>query len=413
MLGNKAFPTVDMTTIRAVGTKDHWNLCNDFHKMQNSSYSTHKIMIDKGEGLPPEAAYAWRHAQRDSPYLYVDSELSNPVLKRLELQDTIYEYVGAFHIATNETSLRQRLDHLGLKPVGGPALETAFRYLLEEASCLEGSELEQHRIAARTFMAFLRDGYPALYGVVSEQYSIAVRQLYSDEVRDLPRWANQGIYQLNAVEQALEIVCLMWQSNPLNYGGQQGSTTRRDHQQFPPLSVLTAISTATSTPAPAPAPTSAPPSTQQLNPYQPRRDPTNDPPRPKRVKRSLRPPWPDRSFIRAANPGESVCDHCFIPGHLAANCRLYDPAFIQAYGDYNIGSFDLAMEPLDYQELLLNHAKTYGRLKDASPSTLETMDRRMQAARDELARQAAEEQTNPGAGYARRQASFRGRGGRN
>jgi NAD(P)-dependent dehydrogenase (short-subunit alcohol dehydrogenase family) len=67
-------------------------------------------------------------------------------------------------------------------------------------------------------------------------------------------------------------------------------------------------------------------------------------------------------FLRAALPGEPVCDFCFIPGHAAAQCRLYDPAFIQAYGDYNIGVFDLAMEPLPYQELLMAHAKAYGGL---------------------------------------------------
>ena len=71
------------------------------------------------------------------------------------------------------------------------------------------------------------------------------------------------------------------------------------------------------------------------------------------------------------------------------------------------------MEPPAYQELLLNHVKTYGRLKNASPSILDAMDKRMQAAREELVRQAAEEQANPGAALARRQTAFRGRGGRN
>jgi len=427
MLSNRAYPTVDMATIRAVGTKDHWNQCNDFHKMQNSSFCTHKTMLDKGEGLPPEATYTWRHAQRESPYLYVDIELRNPVLQRLELQDTVYEYVGAFHIATNETSLRQRLEHLGIKPLGGPALETAFRYLLEEASSLEGSELDQHRIAARTFMSFLRENYSVLYTAVSEQYSIAVRQLYSDDIRELPRWASQGIYQLNAVEQAVDIVCLMCQSNPAGYGAQQGQVSRRDAQQFPAIPAFAAVPAATpiQAPAPSPAPVPAPAPTPQPHQaghessygasQQAGREFGYGRDKPKRMKRSLRPPWPDRVFLREAHPGEPVCAHCFIAGHVATQCRLYDPAFIQAYGDYNISVYDLAMEPLDYQELLLTHAKTYGRLKDATAAYHEITDKRMQDARDELARQAAEREQNPGAQMQGRRNGWggRGRGGRN
>jgi hypothetical protein len=115
-------------------------------------------------------------------------------------------------------------------------------------------------------------------------------------------------------------------------------------------------------------------------------------------------------FLRAALPGEPVCDYCFIPGHAAAQCRLYDPAFIQSYGDYNISVFDLAMEPLQYQELLMAHAKTYGRLKDAPISYHEITDKRLQDARDELVRQKGDRDQNGGR---RSGGGGRGRGGRN
>jgi hypothetical protein len=58
-------------------------------------------------------------------------------------------------------------------------------------------------------MLSIQAKYPTLYPSLAHQYSMAVVQLYPRDARDIPRWAQQGVCQLDAVQQAVNMICVL------------------------------------------------------------------------------------------------------------------------------------------------------------------------------------------------------------
>ena len=117
-----------------------------------------------------------------------------------------------------------------------------FNYLLEEGAGLEGSEVEQHRTAAFAFIECIKGNYPSLYEPLQFQYSQAVAAIYRDRPRDIQRWADRGIFQLNALAQAVAMMRLTaLTGHTVNAPGYiRGGN--RESQLFQPISVFSAVS---------------------------------------------------------------------------------------------------------------------------------------------------------------------------
>jgi hypothetical protein len=417
VLGNRPFPTITQAELQTFGGVHHMNNCNDYFELTNASHATDKKLLVRGEGIPTDATITWRHAQQRKPVFFVVHPIHDPELCRLDLLCARLEFVSTFLIAVTETTLRQRLDHKGIQPLNGEGLRVLFHYTLEEASCLEGTEADQHRVAARTFMMSIQAKYPQLYTSLAQQYSVAVVNLYQSEAIDIPRWAAQGFYQLDAVDQAVNMICI-FNATDSSLFRQPAS---RDDQHFTSLKAMSVVPerTPNRTPpsAPAPAPTARPTAKPATAPasaipndyghYGPTR------PHLKRTPRNLRPPFPPEEFFRAPTVGETVCSSCNMPGHNADLCRIYDAERLKENGGRkSLQWFDIAKEPRDYQDKLMAYLKAYGPIKDQGPTAPEFVDKRLEETRVALAQQAenvqdAEGQGRRGLGY-KRQRNSRG-----
>ncbi len=107
---------------------------------------------------------------------------------------------------------------------------------------MEGSEVEQHRTAAFAFVECIKGNYPSLDGPLQFQCSQAVASIYRDRPRDIQQWADRGIFQLNALAQAVAMVRLTAMTgHTVNAPGfiRSGS---RESQLFQPISVFSAVS---------------------------------------------------------------------------------------------------------------------------------------------------------------------------
>jgi hypothetical protein len=406
VLGNRPFPSVTQAELQTFGGVHHLNQCNDYYELTNASHATDKKLLVRGEGIPFDATITWRHAQHAKAIFFVAQPIHNPELCRLDLLCARLEFVSTFWIAVTETTLRQRLDHKGIQPLNAEGLRVLFHYTLEEASCLEGTEADQHRVAARTFMQCIQTQYPTLYPSLAQQYSVAVMSLYRDEARDIPRWAAQGLFQLDAVDQAVQMIGIF---NATDTNLFRPASTRED-QRFNALQAMSVVPKPPHTTAPAPAPATAPAETPVRDPKPPGDHNPYGPPLLKRTPRHLRPPFPAEEYFRAPTAGEPTCTSCHMPGHDETKCRIYDHEQIKASGRKSLQWFDLAKEPRDYQDKLVAYLKAYGPVKDQGASGADFVDRRMEETREAMAREAQErDQQGPG----RRGIGFkRQRGGR-
>lgn len=250
-------------------------------------------------------------------------------------------------------------------------------------------------------MLSIQARYLTLYTSLAQEYSVAVMNLYPREARDIPRWAAPGLFQLDAVEQAINMIFVL---NATDTNMFLPATTRED-QQFSTLPAITITPESKRERTPTPAPTPSPSPSAGA----PHGNHGHYGPQLKRTPRHMKPPFPTQEYLRAPNAGEAVCESCFNSGHEAEQCRIYDPERLKANGRRkNLQWFDIAKEPRDYQDRLLAHLKAHGPIKDQQgvPGAA-FVDKRMEEPRAQLAED-AENKTKDGQG--RRGIGFHGRG---
>ncbi len=367
----------------------------------------------RGEGIPQDAAITWRHTQQSKAIFFVLQPIADPDICRMDLQCVRLKFVSTFLVAVTETTLRQRLEHEGIQTLNGEGLQVLFHYILEEASCLEGTEADQQRIAARTFMLSIQAKYPTLYPSLAHQYSMAVVQLYPRDARDIPRWAQQGVCQLDAVQQAVNMICVL-NATDANLFRPPPS---RDEQRFSTIQAMTVVpepqkggqrTSTTTTAARGSAPARSPTTDQGSTPAGV--DGHYGPANLRRVPRHLRPPFPAVELLRPAHPGEQVCESCNIPGHSPDKCRIFDAETMRENGGRKaLFWFDIVKEPRDYQDRLIAYLKSHGALREHTPAELEYIDRRLEETREWLDKEHAERTANPEGYNQRNGLGYRGR----
>ena len=262
-------------------------------------------------------------------------------------------------------------------------------------------------------MECIKESYPKLYTTLGSQYSVAVATLYRSKSRDIHRWADQGIYQLDAVSTAVEMVCLMSKTTPGVFDTATSNPTPqtvtplslRETQQFhaiPAMSVTTTL-----TPPPTQGVTQqgqAPTTTVRTN-----NTGTAGQGPPQGNNQSKWKPWPEETMLRLAKPGEAICEACNIPGHSPKDCRICDMERFFKYGQRSVRFFEICRHPsATYQHKLFETLKVNGALRN-----LEEVDQRIAEVRSKLEAEAADpelKQRNREA-YLNSQAG-RGRGGR-
>jgi hypothetical protein len=209
----------------------------------DASYSTDRSLLIQGVGITGDLLVEWRRTQRDHEVYFTGDAIGDTEIERQELIGGILLFSQTYLVPTTENTLLQRLRNKGVTPNNGEGLLGLFNYLLEEGAGLEGSEVEQHRKAALAFVECIKSNYPTLYVPLQFQYSQAVASIYRDRPRDIQRWADRGIFQLNALSQAVAMVRLTAVTgHTVSAPSQLISGVNRDMQTFQPISVFSAVS---------------------------------------------------------------------------------------------------------------------------------------------------------------------------
>lgn len=356
---------------RRMGAVPYLNRCNDYMSRLDASYTSDRLLLMQGEGISGDLQLEWRRTQREHEVYFTSDKIDDMEVERQELLGGILLFSQTFFVPTTKTTIIQRLKTKGVNPPNGEGLQLLFNYLLEEGADIEGSEIEQHHTAACAFMEYVKNNHSSLYTALSFHYSQAVARIYRERPKEFQRWADRGIFQLDALADAIAMSRLT--TVTANVAPTRPPTSRSETPVFKPISSFSAITV-------NPQKHWQPPVGLKIKVF-------TDPPlggqRPTRSdhrqvtradatgpeyshnpekKLSQKPPWPKWGEVKAAPQGSDRCDSCHIKGHSRGNCRIFDLELLLRYGKLDLKPFDFAKQNQSYAARVIAHLKVHGAL---------------------------------------------------
>ena len=205
-ISEASFPRLTPEEFHEAGPVWFLNRCMTTYKKADSSWRTHKQMLDLGQGLPDQVASQWKQGMREKSVasLFDHEPFKNKELRALELKLTQLFFIRTFFKPKTERDVLANLASYRRVPANCAGFRGLMTVIGEEVRQMKLPSDAQDQKTVDLFFLYLQECYPTLFPRIVDQYSREMEKGGSFSMADPDSHLEAGSYDYSCFVRAVE-----------------------------------------------------------------------------------------------------------------------------------------------------------------------------------------------------------------